>query len=100
MNAQEGSAVVEACLDAVFEQYVNPLLLALGVLTAVISREPEMKKQIADTFGGLAESCPDDVAGRTFLEALADLARGPDAMRDAVRKALRLIPGGVPDESD
>ncbi len=91
--------IIEGCLEAVHEQYVLPLTLALGTLTAAACRDPDSARQIADALRQQAESCPPDVAGRTLLTALAGLADGPrplepDAVQDALRRSLRLIPGG------
>lgn len=104
MNREEFEAIIEACLEAVHEQYAMPLTLALGTLTAVACRDPEVAKAVAATLRQQAASCPPDVAGRTLLEALAALASGPApadpaAAAAALRTALRLIPGGKKDTS-
>ncbi len=103
MEREEAEAIIETCLEAVHEQYVLPLTLALGTLTVAACREPDSARQVAASLREQAESCPPDVAGRLLLQGLAELAGGPQptepaAVRDAVRKTLRLIPGGRPDE--
>lgn len=99
MQREEAEVVIETCLEAVNEQFVLPLMLALGTLTAAACRDRETGSQIAAALRRQAASCPPDVAGRTLLESLAQLADGPAspdpaAAADALRRALRLIPGG------
>lgn len=102
MNREEAEVIIETCLEAVHEQYVVPLTLALGALIVVACRDPDAAQQVAATLRKQAESCPPDVAGRLLLQRLAALADGPRptdpaAAQAAVRKALRLIPGGRTD---
>ena len=99
MDAEKAEAIIETCLEAVFEQYVVPLTLALGTLTATACRDLRLADEIAVALRQQAASCPPDVAGRTLLEALAALASGPApsgpaAAAAALRKSLRLIHGG------
>lgn len=101
MDIKEVEALITTCLEAVSEQYVLPLTLALGTLTAVVCRDRETADAVAAALLKQAESCPADVAGRTLLQALAGLAAGttspsPDDVRNALRKSLKLIPGGKP----
>ena len=96
-------AIIETCLEAVHEQYVLPLMLALGTLTAAACRDRESARQIAEALRSQADSCPPEVAGRQLLQLLAELAGepmppDPSAVRDALRSQLRLIPGGRKDE--
>ena len=88
--------LVKGCLEAVSEQYVLPLMLALGTLTAAVCRDPKMAEEVADALRRQAASCPPDVAGGKLLEALAGLAAGPlppgpDGLEGVVRKHLRLV---------
>lgn len=99
MKSDEAELIIEACLRAVSEQYVMPLALALGTLTAAVCRDREMAAAVADVLRKQAESCPPDVAGRALLLSLAGLAAQPDGaaqgdVESALRKSLRLIPGG------
>jgi hypothetical protein len=99
MDRRKSEAIIEVCLEAVFEQYVLPLTLALGTLTATACRDRRMAEEISVALRQQAASCPPDVAGRTLLEALAALASepvpsDPAAAAAALRKSLRLIQGG------
>lgn len=102
MEREEAEVLIETCLEAVHEQYVLPLTLALGTLTAAACRDPDSARQIAAALHQQAQTCPPDVAGRVLLQGLAELAGGPlppdsDAVQDALRSRLRLIPGGRQD---
>ena len=100
MNQKEAEAIIEVCLGAVNEQYVMPLMLALGTLTAtMVCRDPDAAPAIAATLRDQAESCPPDVAGRVLLQSLALLAETPrtqptEDLRAELRASLRLIQGG------
>ena len=99
MDKEEAEAIIETCLEAVYEQYVLPLALALGTLTEVACRDRGHAAEIASALRQQAESCPSDVAGRVLLQSLAGLAAGPvipasGDVQDALRKSLRLVPGG------
>lgn len=88
--------IIKGCLEAVSEQYVMPMMLALGTLTAAACRNPEAAAEVAAALRQQAASCPPDVAGRTLLEALAGLAAGPaspdpSAVQFALRRHLRLV---------
>lgn len=97
-DGQVFQIIIKGCLEAVHEQYVMPLTLAMGTLTAAVCRNPETAVEVAAALRQQAESCPNDVAGRTLLEALAGLAGGPvatdpAAVQSALRSHLRLIQG-------
>lgn len=99
MNQDEAELIIETCLQAVSEQYVMPLTLALGTLTAAACRDREASDAIAAALLRQAESCPPDVAGRALLQSLAAIAGAPDApapgdVAAELRRSLRLIPGG------
>ena len=88
--------IIKGCLEAVSEQYVMPMMLALGTLTAAVCRSPEAAAEVAEALRQQAASCPPDVAGRKLLEALAELADGPGApdpgaVQSALRGHLRLV---------
>ncbi len=103
MDIEEVEAIIETCLEAVHEQYVLPLTLALRTLTIAVCSNPEIAPVVAEALRKNADSCPSDVAGRILLQVLAKSAAGPDGVgpddvQDAVRKSLRLIRGGKPDQ--
>lgn len=100
MNRQEAETIIKVCLDAVNEQYVIPLMLGLGTLTATLAcRDPDAAPAIAASLREQAESCPPDVAGRVLLQALAQLADAPGTPRTPkeMRAILRLVQGGKPE---
>jgi len=104
MERLEAEALIAVCLDAVSEQFVLPLALALGTLVAATRRDPVLAQEVAAALHQQASSCAPDVAGRAPLQLLAELADGSratdaDAIRNALRKSLRLIPGGKPPAS-
>ena len=89
------------CLEAVSEQYIQPLTMALGTLTALACQDRTTAEAVSSTLREQAESCPSDVAGRIILLKLSELAAGPvspdpGATSEALRNALRLIHGGKP----
>ena len=77
MNADEASVIVDVCLRAVREQYVMPLTLALGTLTAVACRDPAQAQVMSAVLQQQAESCPDDAHGKWILQLLAEQAARP-----------------------
>jgi len=88
-------------MDAVLEQYVQPMTHALCLLTYVVSRTQD-GKWLAEQLRIQADSCPDDVAGKGILHALAEMAESPDAIppndvRKRANTSLRLIQGGKKD---
>lgn len=98
MTQEEFELVLEHIAKAIREQYVDPIAVALCVVTSAICHgkdrawiQRELQRQIA--------TCPPDIAGRAILELLAHQASlpkppSPAAVRKAVRTSLRLIPGG------
>jgi hypothetical protein len=99
MNSDEAQVVLEVCLQAVSEQYVEPLMLALGTLTTAVCHAPEMAAAVAAALQRQADSCPADVSGRILLQSLARLADGtapldPADIQAALRTSLRLLQGG------
>lgn len=102
MNREEFEVALEITLQAVSEQYVIPLALALGTLTSALCQDPKTASAVADTLRTQAESCPPDVAGRALLQALAELASepspsGPAHVQNVIRSHLTLIRGGKRD---
>lgn len=95
-------------MRTVSEQYILPLLLALGTLTAAIcNRNEELSRSISDILRSQAESCRpnDDVTqgGWVLLEVLANIATAPTPsapadLEEVVRNSLRLIKGGKKDQ--
>jgi tRNA threonylcarbamoyladenosine modification (KEOPS) complex Pcc1 subunit len=103
ISAEEFEAILETVLQAVSEQYILPLTMALGTLTAEICHDPETAEAVADALHSQAKSCPEDVAGRAILLSLARLAAEPDAsdladVKNLVRSRLRLIHGQLSDQ--
>jgi hypothetical protein len=99
MNAKEAEIVIGVCLKAVNEQYIMPMMLALGTLTAAVCRDPVMAEAVSEILREQADSCPEDVSGRILLKALSELAAAPVppdpvSVQDALRASLRLIQGG------
>lgn len=101
MNAKEAEIIVEVCLKAVNEQYILPLMQAVGVLTAAVCRDPAAAEAVAAAMQSQADSCPPDVSGRILLQVLAQLAAAPvppdpASAQEVLRTSLRLIQGGKP----
>lgn len=94
IEREEFEQMLAVTLNAVNEQYILPLSLALATLTAAIARNPDsdLSKQVSEALYQQAASTPVDVAGRQMLISLAELAAGQkddEAIRNALRKVLR-----------
>lgn len=94
----EFEAALEVTMNAVLEQYVQPLVHALGILTFAISHKQD-GAWLAEQLQGQADTCPPDVAGKGILYVLADMARLPDStppddVRKRVNISLEVIRGG------
>lgn len=99
LSTAEIEAILDACADLVSEQFIIPLLLAMGTLTTAIAMDsPTKGEAMAQALKRQAQDCPD--AARAMLLSLAGLAAPdssptpPTSPKDAVRTALRLIQGG------
>jgi len=96
MKREEFEVALPIILGAVNEQYILPIVLALGTLTVALCHDPEIGRAVSRILQEQYESCPDDVPGRIYLSGLASLA-DPDE-QDARKKDpstfLRLVPGG------
>lgn len=95
MEEQEIENLIEANIDLLNQQYIIPLTLALGAITTVISRDPSQGSELAGLLRTHASNCPEEVAGRKLLEALAELADGriqhePGVPRSALQQLLWL----------
>jgi len=84
-------ALIETCLEAVSEQCIIPLVMALGTLTEVICQDPEMADMVAKKFAKQAESIPGDVAGKAFLKVLGDIAARKVSEQTDLHNQLRLV---------
>jgi hypothetical protein len=94
----EFEAALEITMNAVLEQYVQPLTHALGILTFAISHQMD-GEWLAEQLQGQAETCPTDVAGKGILYLLADMARLPGSTPpgDVCKRAnisLKVLRGG------
>ena len=92
-------AALEVTLEAVREQEVLPLLLALGSIAAAYTRN-STAQELAASLRAQAQSCPPDVRGRVYLQALADMLEAPSADPQALARTfarngpgLRLVSG-------
>ena len=96
MKTEEAEALIETTANAVCEQYILPLVLALGTLTTAVCREPELGHAVSSILRDQYESCPENIAGRIFLKQLSFLADPdtPDEQKNELRTFLRLLQGG------
>jgi len=101
IERSEAEALIATALEAVAEQRIFPLLLAIETLTrALCIREPDLAGTISSVLKSQAESCRQkDTAGYVFLEFLAERAADPASTLSpdpdsATRTFLRLIVGG------
>lgn len=98
MNKEEFEVALKVTMDAVLEQYVQPLTIAMSLLTYAVSHKKD-GEWLVDQLKVQADSCPSDVAGKGILYALAEMASLPDSfptedVQKRVNNALRLIRGG------
>lgn len=99
MTREEFETVLSTILNAVQQQLITPMVLALGTLTVAATRDPIEAEWISSTLYSQAENCPPDLAGRAILLALAQLAQSgssgafdPQTLENSVREHLeRLI---------
>lgn len=98
MNKKEFEVALKMTMDAVLEQYVQPLTNAMCLLTYAVSHKKD-GGWLADQLHDQADSCPSDVAGKGILYALAEMASLPDSLppedvRNRANISLKLIRGG------
>lgn len=84
LTQEECEAIIESTLDAVHEQLLLPLLMALGTLTVELTKHPVQKEAISASLREQRDSCPADVSGRVYLDALYQLAKSDSDAREAV----------------
>jgi len=96
MDREEFEIALPIILKAVNEQYLIPIMLALGTLTVAICHDPVIAKAIHPILLGQYESCPKDIPGRIYIKGLASLANPdePDAQKKDPHTFLKLIQGG------
>jgi len=98
MNREEFEASLEVTMNAVLEQFVQPLTNAMCLLTYAAAHKKD-GVWLADQLHGQADTCPSDVAGKGILNALAEMAELPDStppgdVRKRANISLKLIRGG------
>ncbi len=73
-------AIIKTNLEAVQEQFITPLLLAMGTITLALSTNQELGQWVGKTLRMQVSTIPDDVAGKLLLQVLARAADGKDKM--------------------
>ena len=92
--------ILTATVEAVSEMLIQPLLLGIQGLVEVTCSDERLKKTLAAGWRKQADSCPDEILGRYYLEWLADAISSPEppdsadlekSLRASLRTSLRLI---------